>query len=238
MSVVQDIDHGIVHLSADEKHLSLLAAAVIAARFQSLATTEWLITDRFQRGGIMLKNVGMWAEHALVHGEVHIATTMPLPDGRVRKTEVPQAAAIWLHYDEPDTSPVPLPDRYHERIAEDYGEYVDNVAELDELFDKHHPLDRGPHQSLVFLASMQDGSGQGTALLRHHLEVLDRRALGAHLVAADERSRDLYARHGFEMLDQVLELPSRHGTGPAHVMYPMWRNPLPPPPDEAGNSQA
>lgn len=206
----------------------MLAAAVVAARFQWMRTTAWLIDDPLQRGSIMLKNVTMWAEHAVAHGEIHIVTNLVLPDGRTQRATVPQAASFWLHYDNPD-SPPPLPERYEERLAEDCGEYAGNFAALDKLFEQHHPHDRGPHHYLGFLAAIQEGRGQGTALLRHRLRELDSRELGAYLVAADDRSRDLYARHGFEVLDQVLELPGRDG-GIEHVMYPMWRDPQPPPP--------
>lgn len=219
MSRVRDIDHGIKHLDADDVCESVLAAAVIAVRFQPLATTEWLIADRFPRGEIMRKNVIMWAEHALVHGEVHVATSAPLPHGGVLITGAPQAAAIWLRCDQQGTSP-PLPQRYWERLGEDCGRYAGNFRELSELFAKHRPLDRGPYESLEFLASMQDGYGQGTALLCHNLQLLDRRGLGAYVVAADERSCRLYERHGFERLDPALRLPRSD-----HVMFPMWRWP-------------
>ncbi|WP_157985240.1 hypothetical protein [Lentzea terrae] len=210
---------------ASTAHQVMLAAAVVAARFQYLDTTGWLIGDPNRRGGIMLKNNTMWAEHALVHGEIHIVTNIVLPGGRTRWANVPQAAAIWLHYKDLD-SPPPVPAGYEARLAEDCGEYADKFAALDKLFEKHHPRDRGSHHYLAFLAAMQEGHGQGTALLRNHLMLLDNRKLGAYLVAADERSRDLYARHGFEQLDQALELPGSDGAV-EHVMYPMWRDPQP-----------
>lgn len=214
------VEHTIERLGAADAHRIPLVASMITVRFQSLDTAAWLVDDPDQRGTVMRDNIAMWAEHALDHGEIHIATNFIEVDSRSRRAAVPQAAAIWLHYDEPDTRRIPLPHGYHERLANDCGVYADNFAELDKLFDKHHPLDRGPHQYLAFLAAVHDGLGQGTALLRHHLDVLDSRELGAYLVAADKRSRDLYARHGFEPLEQVLQLP-----GGDHVMFPMWREP-------------
>lgn len=220
------MQHAIAHLGpADAKQMPVVAAA-IAARFQHLDPTAWLIDDPHQRVGIMLRNITMWAEHALTHGEIHIATNYIGADGSTRTASIPQAAALWFHYDQPGGPSVPDPAGYRERLAQDCGKYAENFAALDELFAKHHPLDRGPHHYLAFLAALHAGNGQGTALLRHHLAFLDGRELGAYLVAADGRSRDLYARHGFEVLDPLLELPGTNG--PAHVMYPMWRSPHPP----------
>lgn len=213
------MDHSIERISTAPQ--ITLAATVIAARFQYLAATAWLIDDPFQRDPLMLKNATMWAEHAVDHGEIDIVPYFVVADGRRR--QVANAAACWLHFENPD-SPPPLPAGYEQRLADDCGEYAGRFAELDKLFEQHHPRDRGPHHYLTHLASMEDGRGLGTALLRHHLAALDGRGLGTYLVAADARSRDLYSRHGFEVLDEVLELPGRTG-GIEHVMYPMWRWP-------------
>jgi hypothetical protein len=222
---VNGVDHSIERVRTAPQ--ITLAAAVIADRFQHLATTAWLIDAPFQRDRLMLKNARMWAEHAVDHGEVDIVPYFILPDGRRR--QVAKAAAFWLHVENPD-SPPPLPAAYEQRLAYDCGEYAGKFAELDKLFEQHHPHDRGPHHYLTHLASMQERQRLGTALLRHHLAVLDNRGLGAYLVAADERSRGLYARHGFAVLEPVLELPGRDGRV-EHVMYPMWRDPHPPQPD-------
>lgn len=225
MSGTPELDQHVAHVTGDNVYLLAMAGAVIACRFQDLDTTAWLIDEPDKRGLIMGRNVTMWAEHALQHGDIHLVTHYLEVDGGTRRASVPQAAAIWLRYDQPD-SPPPLPDRYEQRITEDCGPYAYRFRELDTLFEKHHPRDRGPHHYLAFLAAVHAGLGQGTALLAHHLPVLDREQLGAFLVAADERSRDLYARFGFEVLASVLELP--RADGPAHVMYPMWRNPTAP----------
>ncbi|MFD9701233.1 hypothetical protein [Lentzea sp. NPDC059081] len=229
MTLVHDVDSKIHHLGAGEPNQLLRVANTIADRFQHLDTTAWLVSSSTRRARIMQGNVSMWAKHALDYGEVHLATHSVLGTGP-QAALVSHAAAIWLHYDRADGSPPPLPVRYRERLAADCGRYAHAFAQLDEMLDKHHPADRGPHHYLAFLAAARSGHGHGSALLSHHLSFLDARELGAYLVAADARSRDLYARFGFEVLHPALELPHADGRGPAHVMYPMWRDPQPPQP--------
>jgi ribosomal protein S18 acetylase RimI-like enzyme len=89
--------------------------------------------------------------------------------------------------------------------------------ELFQLFDAHHPQD--PHYYLQFIGVRPEhqGVGIGSALLR---AVLDRCDLddAAVYLEADERSRHLYFKHGFEAIAE-LRLPE----GPS--FFPMWRAP-------------
>jgi len=89
--------------------------------------------------------------------------------------------------------------------------------ELFELFDAHHPQD--PHYYLQFIGVRpgRQGTGIGSALLRAVLDRCDLEGAGVYL-AADERSRLLYLKHGFEATTE-LRLPE----GPS--FFPMWRAP-------------
>lgn len=91
------------------------------------------------------------------------------------------------------------------------------TLELFELFDAHHPQD--PHYYLQFIGVRPErqGSGIGSALLRAVLDRCDREGAAVYL-EADERSRHLYLKHGFEAITQ-LRLPE----GPN--VFPMWRAP-------------
>lgn len=86
------------------------------------------------------------------------------------------------------------------------------------LFD-HHPA--RPHWYLYRLGVRPDRqrTGIGSALLAPVLEGCDRDGRCAYLEASTERSRALYARHGFAALDPI-RLPA---DGP--TVYPMWRDP-------------
>lgn len=87
--------------------------------------------------------------------------------------------------------------------------------ELFELFDAHHPQD--PHYYLQFMGVHPDrqGTGIGSALLRPVLDRCDLEGVAAYL-EADERSRLLYAKYGFEAFAEI-RLPE----GPS--AWPMWR---------------
>ena len=65
------------------------------------------------------------------------------------------------------------------------------------------------------------GRGRGATLLRHMLDRCDAESMPAYLEATTERSRALYALHGFEVTEE-LRLP---GGGPP--LWPMWREPGP-----------
>jgi GNAT superfamily N-acetyltransferase len=68
------------------------------------------------------------------------------------------------------------------------------------------------------VATVRQGRGIGSALLGAVLERCDREGVPAYLEATCERNRDLYARHGFTLRDEV-RLPE----GP--TLWPMWREP-------------
>jgi len=89
--------------------------------------------------------------------------------------------------------------------------------ELFELFNAHHPQD--PHYYLQFIGVRPEcqGTGIGSALLRAVLDRCDLEGAAAYL-EADERSKLLYSKHGFEATGE-LRLPK----GPS--FWPMWRAP-------------
>lgn len=219
------VDHVIDCLGTADTDRLPLVANLITLRLQDLPAAQWLVPDADQRSTVLRDYVLMWGGHALRHGEIDLATSR-IPVAGARRSPVPQAAAVWLHCDQPESQPSPAPVNYARRLAENFGPFAARAAELDALFERYRPLDRGPHDCLRFLAAAHDGLGLDTELLRYHLDELDCRGLGAYLVAGDEGSRAFYEQHGFEQLDQVLELADGCAR-PAHVTYPMWRRPNP-----------
>ena len=90
-------------------------------------------------------------------------------------------------------------------------------AALEEL-DAHHPTSAHYYLTLAGVDPLLQGRGIGSELLRAGLDRCDEQQLPAYLEATSPRSRDLYARHGFEELGVI-----RNGAMPP--MWPMLRQP-------------
>lgn len=153
-------------------------------------------------------NFAIHVEHALRHG--HIDWT----DDRM-------GAAVWVHQD-PGAPEVPEPDDYEARPAASAGPHLPRFQTLDRAFAESHP--HTPHHHLAFLAvhPSRQGHGLGTLLLRHHHAALDSARRPGYLEASSERSRSLYARHGYRDTGEPFTL---RPDGPQ--MWPMWREPGP-----------
>ncbi len=81
---------------------------------------------------------------------------------------------------------------------------------------EYHPHEPHWYLPMIGIDPTQQGRGLGSALLARALAECDREHMPAYLEATSERSRDLYARHGFELLATV-----QMGDSPA--MFPMRR---------------
>lgn len=90
---------------------------------------------------------------------------------------------------------------------------------LEQVGEAHPSM---PHWFLPLIGvdPVAQGRGLGTALLRNGLERCDRDGLPAYLEATSAGGRDLYARHGFE----VLRVVQHGGSAP---LWPMLRQPRP-----------
>ena len=85
------------------------------------------------------------------------------------------------------------------------------------LFERHHPDQ--PHYHLLFIGCRQasQGSGIGSALLKHGTRICDQARMPAYLESSNEANLSLYQRHGFEVI-ATEPLP---GSGPR--VWFMWR---------------
>lgn len=186
---------------ADAEHVGSL----IASAFADLDVTAWLIPDPAGRHQPLAGQFTMLTAHAMGHGRVDLAV-----DDADRQLV---GAAVWFDR----TRPLPPVPDYDQALAELCGPHLPRFQTLDSAFEQHHPA--APHHHLAFLAARPDrrGQGIGTALLRTHHARLDADGHAAYLEAADERSRALYAAHGYQTR-APLRLPD---AGP--VMWPMWR---------------
>ncbi|MGS2619101.1 GNAT family N-acetyltransferase [Micromonospora sp. LZ34] len=179
-----------------------LVAGRIAEAFMVLDATRWLVPDATRRRAALAGHFEILVDHAMRHGLVHGSADLA-------------AVAVWF----PSVGePAPPPENYAARLAAACGEWTERFAHLDELFAANHP--HPDHHHLAFLAVRPDrqGQGLGTALLRHHHAWLDANGVPGYLEASSERSRDLYARHGYRV-GEPFRLPD--GT----PFWPMWRDP-------------
>lgn len=172
-------------------------AELVATAFADLEAVPYLVPEREGRHEIMTANFLIFVDYAMEHGEIDLIDDGP-------------AVAVWI----PRTAALPEPADYERRLAEATGPWIDRFRVLDGLFDKHHPHE--PHHHLAFLAVHPDrqGGGLGTTLLEHHHDRLD--GIPAYLEASSTRSRDLYARHGYQE-KEPFALPN------GALFWPMWR---------------
>lgn len=188
----------IIDASADDAHR---IADLIAEAFHPLAVASWLVPDPRERARVLPADFRIFVDHALAHGQVQMTG-----DGA--------AVAVWFPR---DGAELPEPVAYQQRVAAACGEATPRFLHLDELFDKHHPT--APHHHLAFLAVRpgRQRQGLGSALLRHYHDRLDTAGIPAYLEATSEPARDLYIRHGYQVMGAPFHLPD------ATPIWPMWR---------------
>jgi len=129
------------------------------------------------------------------------------------------AAAVWI--------PPGLPEltddderRIEPLLRKLVGDRTDEVIELLETFDAHHPHDV-PHYYLSILGTHPDhrGQGKGMRLLAQHLEVLDGIGVPSYLESSNRANDHRYERLGFRQIDEFA-VPGGQPT-----LACMWRDP-------------
>lgn len=177
---------------------------LIADAFCDLPPAQWLIADRDEREKVFPDYFLIFAEYALQHGTVYVEG-----EGEV------SAAAMWL----PMTDPLPPPDDYENRLRQVCEPWLERFQTFDRTLESNHPGDVHHHLAFLAVTPALQGQGIGSRLMGEHHALLDRLGMPAYLEASDSRSRDLYLRHGYELLGEPFHLPD----GPP--FWPMWRAP-------------
>lgn len=178
--------------------------ALIALSFDDLEQNRSLVPDPGSRLRVMGDFFTMLSEHAPVCGKVDVIDD-PVGGGLA-------ATAVWFDR----THEMPEIPRYDERLAELAGEWLPHFHALDELFDKHHPVD--PHWHLAFLAVHPEhqGHGLGGALMDSTHQDLG--GTPAYLEATNEENIRLYRRYGYtDMMPFDIRMPDDT------PFYRMWR---------------
>ena len=92
----------------------------------------------------------------------------------------------------------------------------DKVSAFFDEIGKYHPREPIWYLAMIGVDPARQGLGLGSAMLSHALERVDRDGKPAYLEASTTGSRDLYARHGFEVIGTIQAADSP-------TMYPMLR---------------
>jgi GNAT superfamily N-acetyltransferase len=129
-------------------------------------------------------------------------------DGTAYGLEDSLAVALWMRpgvAPDEDTVMGVMRESLDDQILEDVVGLFEQMGEL-------HPATDTWYLPLIGVDMVAQGRGLGSALLGHALAVCDDEALPAYLEATNPRNRDLYARHGFNVVDVI-----QSGTSP-----PLW----------------
>ncbi|WP_406169545.1 GNAT family N-acetyltransferase [Streptomyces canus] len=142
-----------------------------------------------------------------------------LAEGRVDVAEDGAACALWLPVSADNVDGHDDEDGFAQ-LREALDPDNERIELIGRLTADVHPSGRA-HEYLwmIGVAPERQGEGLGTALIGAVLERCDRETLPAYLEASSARSRGLYERLGFELVERPLDLPD----GPQ--MWPMWREP-------------
>ena len=109
------------------------------------------------------------------------------------------AVALWMrpgHGPDEETVMGVMGESLDDQILEDVNGLFEQMGEL-------HPAGEVWYLPLIGVDLVAQGRGLGSALLRHALAACDNDGLPAYLEATNPRNRDLYARHGFNVVDVI-----------------------------------
>ncbi|WP_328853240.1 N-acetyltransferase [Micromonospora globbae] len=174
-------------------------AALIADALHPTPLAAWLVPDPAQRRQVLTDVLGIWVEHAMFFGDIHL-------------TDDHTAAIVGFHR----YRPIPPPAQYRIRLTDAAAGHASRFDLLDSLMSLKQPTE--PHYHLAFLAVRTDNqnAGRGTAMLTHHRSRLDRIDLPAW-ATVPSGGEDLLTRYGYTPRPAIA-LPD----GP--TLHPMRRN--------------
>ncbi|MDT0481570.1 MULTISPECIES: GNAT family N-acetyltransferase [Streptomyces] len=188
---------------ADDREL---VARLLDSAFQDDPVSGWIFPGEEERRTIHPRLMTAFVDIVLAEGRVDVAE-----DGA--------ACALWLPVSAENADGHDDEDGFAQ-LREALDPDNERIELIGRLTADVHPSGRA-HEYLwmIGVAPERQGEGLGTALIGAVLERCDRETLPAYLEASSARSRALYERLGFELVERPLDLPD----GPQ--MWPMWREP-------------
>ena len=173
---------------------------VIVLAFVRDPVTRWAFRDPHQYLEFFPEFVNAFGGRAFEHASAHYADQFA-------------GGALWLppgvHPDEEGLGQV---------LERAMGDQIREVSALFEQMARYHPTEPHWYLPLIGTDPARQGSGVGSALLRHATDICDRDGVPAYLESSNPRNIPLYERHGFKVLGRI-----QHGRSP--VITPMLRRP-------------
>ena len=183
-------------------------AAVLADAFSTDVPMRWFLAASRRSPQLLRRYFAALAPRLhMRHGEAWVS-------------DEPLGAALWV---EPGRWPAPLRDELTmaPTLLRTFGRHpVRGIAGL-RAVERGHPTRAHWFLDYIGVEAAARSRGTGSALMQPVLERCDAEGLPACLNAGSERSRDLYRRHGFEVVQRI-DLPF---DGPP--LWRMWREPAP-----------
>ena len=182
-----------------------LVADIAAAGFFDDPLMSWVLPDPSTRLGLLRAAfTGLASSFLIETSELHV-----VDDACVTMWRTPEWVAPAPTGDDGGASPFPPDVQERFRI-------------LGELMEMAHPHDE-PHWYLNVIATLptRQGQGLGARALGPMCARFDDTGAAAYLESSNPRNMTLYRRHGFEEINDPIQLPD----GPA--LFPMWRAPQP-----------
>jgi len=166
----------------------------------------------FMFAGARRRRLGL---HSFFKSQLH---RQFLPHGHVYVTEDLAGAALW---GAPDRMRRPVAELVQTLPTAPFLVSGHTISALRLMFkvESLHPKERHWYLFTLGADPDQQGKGIGSALLRSMLAEVDEQGDPAYLESSKERNISLYARFGFEVIDEV---PPMFGNPP---LWRMWREP-------------
>ncbi|MEV0154071.1 hypothetical protein AB0H57_10070 [Micromonospora sp. NPDC050686] len=162
-------------------------------------SATWLVPAPDRRRTVLAAVARIWAEHALLFGEVHL-----LPDGT--------GAAVWMHR----YRPLPLPVDFLARLTTTCGDHVERFRLLDGVLSLHRPVTAHNHLAFLAVPSPPGRSIRIGQLLAGSHRRMATLGLPMYAETCDEALLARYHRHGYAV-GGSFRLPD------GSVLWQLWR---------------
>jgi ribosomal protein S18 acetylase RimI-like enzyme len=188
---------------ASPSDLPAIDACLTSAFFEDPLWGTWAFPDIASRQERLRRLMHAWSSAALCHPWAWVS-------------ENTAALALWLPPGEPEMTAA-QETAFQQLILDLFGRRADELNELFNLFDQHHPREE-PHYYLSLWATHRDhaGRGLGGALIRENLALIDSERMPAYVESSNPVNVPLYEALGFRRRAQF-------GVASGPVITTLWR---------------